>query len=62
MADPERAALLDRIRQLERAASPLEPGAADRQRLRDAVVGSSERFPSRPTRRPRTRGSVCCEI
>jgi aromatic-L-amino-acid decarboxylase len=44
MADPERAALLDRIRQLERAASPLEPGAADRQRLRDAVVGSSERF------------------
>ena len=44
MEPTERAALLDRIRQLERAASPLEPGAADRQLLRDAAVGSSERF------------------
>jgi aromatic-L-amino-acid decarboxylase len=42
--NPERAALLDRIHQLERAAGPLEPGAVDRRRLRDAVVGSSERF------------------
>lgn len=40
----DRAALLDRIRQLEEASRPLEPGAADRALLRDAVVASSERF------------------
>src|ERR687897_1060536 len=36
--------LLERLRQLERAARPLEPGASRRRRLRDAVVASSERF------------------
>lgn len=36
--------LLDRIRQLERAARPLEPGPARRRQLRNAVVASSERF------------------
>jgi aromatic-L-amino-acid decarboxylase len=36
--------LLDRIRQLERAARPLEPGASRRKRLRSAVVASAERF------------------
>jgi aromatic-L-amino-acid decarboxylase len=40
----EDADLLDRIRTLERAASPLEPGVADRERLHDAVAASSERF------------------
>lgn len=40
--DPE--ALLDRLRQLERAAAPLEPDGAERRRLRDAVVAWSERF------------------
>jgi aromatic-L-amino-acid decarboxylase len=39
--DPD---LLDRIRRLERAARPLEPGAARRKQLRKAVVASSERF------------------
>jgi glutamate/tyrosine decarboxylase-like PLP-dependent enzyme len=38
------AALLERLRRLERAARPLEPGAARRRRLRDAVIASSERF------------------
>jgi hypothetical protein len=36
--------LLDRIRQLERAARPLEPGTSRRRQLREAVVGSTERF------------------
>ncbi|HEX3235750.1 MAG TPA: aminotransferase class V-fold PLP-dependent enzyme [Gemmatimonadales bacterium] len=36
--------LLARIRRLERAARPLDPGAARRKRLRQAVVASSERF------------------
>ena len=36
--------LLERIRQLELAARALEPGAARRKRLRNAVVASSERF------------------
>lgn len=36
--------LLGRLRQLERAARPLEPGAARRKRLRSAVIASSERF------------------
>lgn len=36
--------LLKRIRQLEREARPLEPGAGGRRKLRKAVVGSSERF------------------
>ena len=44
MEPTQRAALLDRIRQLEQEAHPLDPGATDRQLLRDAVVGSSERF------------------
>jgi aromatic-L-amino-acid decarboxylase len=38
------ASLLDRIRQLELAARPLDPGPAQRRRLRNAVVASSERF------------------
>ncbi|HET9039136.1 MAG TPA: pyridoxal-dependent decarboxylase [Gemmatimonadales bacterium] len=42
--DAARRALLDRLRQLERAARPLEPGASRRRRLRDAAVASSERF------------------
>jgi glutamate/tyrosine decarboxylase-like PLP-dependent enzyme len=40
----DRAALLDRIRQLEDASRPLEPGAAERQALLDATVASAERF------------------
>jgi aromatic-L-amino-acid decarboxylase len=36
--------LLDRLRQLEEDSRPLEPGAAERERLRDAVVASAERF------------------
>jgi aromatic-L-amino-acid decarboxylase len=36
--------IADRIDELERAASPLEPGAPERERLRDAVVGSGEGF------------------
>jgi len=36
--------LLERLRKLERAARPLEPGTSRRRRLRDAVVASSERF------------------
>lgn len=40
----ERDLLLDRIHELEEAARPLEPGADDRELLRGAVVGSSERF------------------
>jgi aromatic-L-amino-acid/L-tryptophan decarboxylase len=43
-ADAARTALLDRLRQLERAARPLEPGTSRRRRLRDAIVASSERF------------------
>jgi glutamate/tyrosine decarboxylase-like PLP-dependent enzyme len=35
--------LLDRLRRLERAARPLEPGTTRRKRLRNAVVASSER-------------------
>ena len=41
---PDRAALLARLRELERAAQPLEPGPARRRELRDAVVASTERF------------------
>lgn len=40
--EPE--ALLKRIRQLERAARPLDPGTTRRKRLRAKVVASSERF------------------
>jgi len=40
-ADPS---LLERLRRLERAARPLEPGAGRRRALRNAVVASSERF------------------
>src|SRR5688500_9992692 len=41
---PRDADILERLRALERAARPLEPGATRRRRLRDAVVASSERF------------------
>ena len=41
MTDP---GILDRLRQLERAARPLEPGRARRRDLRNAVVASTERF------------------
>lgn len=40
----DRAALMDRLRQLERASRPLEPGTTRRKQLRNAVVASSERF------------------
>lgn len=43
-ASPDRDALVARLRQLERASRPLEPGAGRRKRLRDAAVASSERF------------------
>ena len=36
--------LLERVRHLERAARPLEPGASRRRALRNAVVAASERF------------------
>ncbi len=36
--------LLERIRRLERAARPLEPGGARRKQLRNAAIASSERF------------------
>ena len=36
--------LLERLRALERAARPLEPGVTRRRRLRDVVMASSERF------------------
>ncbi|MGE5230889.1 MAG: pyridoxal phosphate-dependent decarboxylase family protein [Deltaproteobacteria bacterium] len=36
--------LLERLRRLERAARPLDPGAARRKRLRRAAIASSERF------------------
>jgi glutamate/tyrosine decarboxylase-like PLP-dependent enzyme len=40
----ERDELLERIRRMERASRPLEPGSARRRRLRGAVLASSERF------------------
>jgi len=43
-ASPARAELLERLRELERAARPLAPGASRRRALRGAVVASSERF------------------
>jgi aromatic-L-amino-acid/L-tryptophan decarboxylase len=42
--DAARADLLERIRQLERAARPLEPGVARRKELRNAAVKSAEHF------------------
>ena len=36
--------MLERLRRLERAARPVEPGASRRRRLRDAVLASAERF------------------
>jgi glutamate/tyrosine decarboxylase-like PLP-dependent enzyme len=42
--DSSRQDVLDRLRRLERAARPLDPGVRRRKRLRDAVVASSERF------------------
>src|SRR6185437_2136797 len=36
--------LIERIRRLERAARPLDPGTSRRKQLRNAVVASSERF------------------
>ncbi len=44
MNDRDDDKLLERLRRLERAARPLEPGASRRRRLRDAVIASSERF------------------
>jgi len=44
MTERPDAGLLERLRALERAARPLEPGASRRRHLRDAVVASSERF------------------
>ena len=41
---PETDELLTRLRQLERAARPLDPGSSRRKELRNAVVASSERF------------------
>src|SRR6185295_16968115 len=41
---PPGADLADRLRELERAARPLDPGAARRRQLRAAVVASTERF------------------
>ena len=43
-AEPARASLIDRLRRLERAARPLEPGVTRRKQLRNAVVASTERF------------------
>ncbi len=43
-SDSDQEELRDRLRQLERAARPLEPGTTRRKHLRDAVVASSERF------------------
>ena len=36
--------ILERLRQLERASRPLDPGASRRKRLRNSVIASSERF------------------
>ncbi len=36
--------LIARLRQLERAGRPLEPGGARRRKLRDAVIAATERF------------------
>ncbi|PTL85517.1 aminotransferase class V-fold PLP-dependent enzyme [Vitiosangium sp. GDMCC 1.1324] len=44
MSALEHTTLVDRIRQLEREAQPLEPGTAERELLRHAVMESSERF------------------
>ncbi len=44
MTPPPDADLLERLRALERAARPLEPGVTRRRRLRDVVMASSERF------------------
>jgi len=41
---PGRDELLERIRRLERASRPLEPGARRRRRLREASVASAERY------------------
>jgi glutamate/tyrosine decarboxylase-like PLP-dependent enzyme len=43
-ADHDHDELLRRIAELERASMPLEPDAAERERLRDAAVASTERF------------------
>jgi hypothetical protein len=43
-ADISDAELLERLRRLQHAARPLEPGTGRRRRLRDAVIASSERF------------------
>src|SRR5687768_4081131 len=44
MASESRTDLLDRLRRLERAARPLEPGASRRKGLRQAAHASAERF------------------
>jgi len=43
-SDAERAALVQELRRLERAARPLDPGAGRRRRLRTAAAAWSERF------------------
>jgi aromatic-L-amino-acid/L-tryptophan decarboxylase len=43
-AETEADDLLSRLRRLERAARPLDPGATRRRELRNAVVASSERY------------------
>lgn len=42
--DDAEAELVERLRQLERRARPLEPGASRRRRLREAIIASTERF------------------
>jgi glutamate/tyrosine decarboxylase-like PLP-dependent enzyme len=42
--DPERAELLERLGQLERAARPLEPGTTRRKRLRQTIAAATERL------------------
>ena len=44
MADRRADDLIDRIRRLERATRPLDPGTTRRKQLRNAVVASTERF------------------
>ncbi len=43
-SSPEREALFERLRKLERAGRSLEPGTTNRKRLRNQVVASCERF------------------
>jgi len=40
--DPERDALIARLRQLERASRPLDPGGNRRKKMRDAAFAAAE--------------------